>query len=344
MLFIYLYLSFLQLIIQVHRTCGLSYRLIHDHEIVSIHKEYRSAVCQVLVMRIFCYQHLNIPFRLPQFRNRFRSFQCTSVESQCVMHLCLAEPVAQLHHLCITCIYISTTVGEEVTSVEPEFKRAIIRLAMPFSLRTGLDHHHRSIFLPSVSESEKARSQRTVRQIRQQTALFSLSRIVADPLAFREQLCPIYIIPYFIFPVTQFGVTETRICIIRETDIGIKLNHLFDDIQIFYRKLTAESVHIGHPKSLAENIDGCQVIMRIQFILTSVGIHLLFDFTVQNTDTALSPFCRILKFREERAGIHHALRFKKQMVALVRIILHDMFSMTVIIYQEFRQKSWGKGR
>ena len=135
------------------------------------------------------------------------------------MNASLAEPVAKLHHFIISGIHIRAAVGKQILAIKPKFKSSVIGLTVPFALRTCFHHHYCSILFPPVSESEKARSQSTMRQIRQRSAFTSFGCIIAYPFTIRENIEPLLIIFNFCRTITQFGIAETRIAIIREANI-----------------------------------------------------------------------------------------------------------------------------
>ena len=124
--------------------------------------------------------------------------------------------------------------------------------------------------------------------------------------------------------VSQFRITETRITVIRETDIRVELNHIFHSIHVFDRKFLTETIDVCHTQGLAEDIDCRQMIVRVQFILTAVRVNLFFYFTVQNAYPTLSPSGCLFKFREKCTCIDHTLCFEQQMVALIRVIAQNV--------------------
>ena len=80
------------------------------------------------------------------------------------------------------------------------------------------------------------------------------------------------------------------------------------------------------------------MIMWVEFELSAVFVYLYMNFTVQNIDTAFSPCRSIFEFREESTGVDHTLSFKQQVVTLIRVVGKDVYSMFVIVHQEFCQE------
>ena len=78
------------------------------------------------------------------------------------------------------------------------------------------------------------------------------------------------------------------------------------------------------------------MIMWIKFELSAVFVYLYMNFTVQNI--AFSPCRSIFEFRKESTGVDHTLSFKQQVVTLIGVISKDMYSMFVIVRQEFCQE------
>ena len=51
-------------------------------------------------------------------------------------------------------------------------------------------------------------------------------------------------------------------------------NHFLDCIQVLLRELVAETVQVGNVQCLAENVDGSEVVVRVELELSAVVIHL----------------------------------------------------------------------
>ena len=62
------------------------------------------------------------------------------------------------------------------------------------------------------------------------------------------------------------------------------------------------------------------MVVRVKLKLTAIIEYLLFDFTVQNTDTALLPSLGILELWEESTSEEHTLCLKEQVVAHLGIV------------------------
>ena len=142
----------------------------------------------------------------------------------------------------------------------------------------------------------------------------------------------------------QLRIAEARIGIVGEANIQVEHDHVLHRIHVLLRKFIAETVHICQIQCLAENVDGCQMIMRIELKLSAVFVYLYSDFTVQDIDTALAPCGCLLEFREEDTSIHDALCFEQQVISLIGIILKNVNGMFVIVQQELSKELRSKRR
>ena len=185
-LYVYVDRTFTQVVIQIDRSLYIAHGFIHDDEVRLVYKEDCAAVFQPVVVGILSDQHLLVAFGLPEFRYGFRGLQVLLVQCQRVVGTGTTEPVTQFHHFFVACINVRSAVREEVFAIEPKFESAVVRLAVPFSFRTGFHHHYRSILLPSVSEGEESGSQCAMREVGQGSAFASFGGIIADPCTVGE--------------------------------------------------------------------------------------------------------------------------------------------------------------
>ena len=150
---------------QVYISGGVSYRFIHDNEVLPVHEEYGATVFQAFITRVLRNQYLYISFRFPQLGYWLCGFQIFIIQSQSIMYGSLPEPVAQLHHFRPAGIDVRTGVGEQVLAVKPHFESTVIRLTMPETFRTGFYYHLCSIHSPGIAEYKETWLQETFRHI-----------------------------------------------------------------------------------------------------------------------------------------------------------------------------------
>ena len=84
------------------------------------------------------------------------------------------------------------------------------------------------------------------------------------------------------------------------------------------------------------------MVVRVKLKLSAIIEHLLLDFTVQNTDTALLPSLGSLEFWEESTNEEHTLRLEEQVIAHLGIVTQDVLCMTVIVDQKFGEELWSE--
>ena len=323
---------------QVDRTLLASYHFVYNYEVAVVYEEYGTTVFQVFVAGVFGNQYLYITFRLPQFGYRFSLIQILVVQSYGVVYASLTVPVTLFHYFSFTGVYIRTGIGEQVLTVEPEFESTVIRLAVPESFRAGLYNHLCGIRSPRVTEYEETGFQETFREIFRQCTFFTIGCQILDELVLREHLAPATVVLQHFFLIGQLSIAEARVGIVRERNVGIEYNHVFNCIQVFLRELVAETVQVGNVQCFTEDIDGSEVIVRVKLELSAVIVYLYIDFTVHDVDTALSPGSCFFEFGEESSGINHTLCFEQQVITLLGIITQYMYGMFVIVYQELSQE------
>ena len=170
---------------------------------------------------------------------------------------------------------------------------------MPFSLRAGLDDHLCRIHSPSVAEHEESRCQEALgKVIGKGTLLAFCCQIFYEPVV-RENGRPFPVTAEHLLLACEFGVAEKRVRVVRVTDIGVEHYHLLDRVDVALREFVPEPVEVGYLEGLDENVYGCEVVMRVEFELSSVVIDLDSDFLVQDIHSALPPFTGFPELREE---------------------------------------------
>ena len=213
---------------------------------------------------------------------------------------------------------------------------------MPECFRAGLYNHLHGIRSPRVTEYEETGFQETFGEIFGQCAFFTIGCQILDELVLREHLAPVAVVLQHFFLIGEFGIAETRVGVVGERNVGIEYNHFLDCIQVLLRELVAETVQVGNVQCLAENVDGSEVVVRVELELSAVVIHLYVDFTVHDVDTALSPGSSLFEFGEESAGVDHTLCLEQQVIALCRVIAQYMDGMFVVVYQKLGQELRGE--
>ena len=202
---------------------------------------------------------------------------------------------------------------------------------MPFSRRSGFDDHHRGILPPPVPEGEEARIEEAFREVGRRKPFLSFGGKIPDLGIVGEEFRPSLVSGNIPFPAAPLGIAEARIRIIGEAEVHVEHNHRLNGVRVALRELRPETVHVRHTQCLAEDVDARRVVMQVQFVLPSVRIDLLLDFTVQDIDATLAPSCSFLKFGKESPCIEHPLRLEKQVVAFCRIVAHHVQGMAVVI-------------
>ena len=321
-----------------------AHRFVHYHEICPVHEEDGTSVFQILIAWVFRHQYLDIAFRLPEQGLRLRGLQVFIVKRERIVMGGSPEPVSPLHHFGISGIDIGAGILEETAPVVPHFEGTVVRLAVPLTFRSGLYDHLQGIHAPSVAEHEETGSQESFRKIVRQLALRTIRSQVSDELVFREYLRPLRVMAQHGVLPRQLGIAEQRVRIVRETDVRIKDYHFLHSVDIALREIAAESVQVGHGQGLDENLDGSQMIVRVQLELASVIVDLHLDLPVQDIHPALPPYRSLFEFREECPRIDHPLRLEEQVVPLLGVVVQDMVCMPVVVHQKLRQELRGKIR
>ena len=177
-----------------------------------------------------------------------------------------------------------------------------------------------------------------------QCTLLAFGCEVADDLIVRKYLSPFLVVVEHHPFGGDFRVAETRVGVVRIHYVGVEHNHILNCIPVGFRKLVCETVEVCYLEGLVENLYGCKVVVRVQFIMAAVREHLLLNFAVENVHTALSPALGFLEFREEGTCHKHTLGLEKKVVALLGPVVGNVISVAMVVHKELGEELRSEGR